>query len=175
MQSREPVNVQRAWSGPRPNASTGQAVDPKHGRASSGKFLVASARAVRPASLAASAMPERLEAKAHSTSEPALRIDQPKVQSIHGRSASSPSVGHRKKAPVRIRRSGLPVQTRTQRLGQGQVQQPAGSGAAPASARFASGATQRTMRAGSVPQSALLAFNFEVQHPADGGRLPPVS
>jgi len=169
MQSQASMNVQRAWSGRRSNACTRQAVNPTHGRANSRKFLVASARAVRPASLAASAMPERLEAKAHSTSEPALRIDHPKVQSIHDRSASSPPVGQRKKAPIRIRRSWLPVQVQAQRHGARpsaaatRFSRSAGLGS------FASGVTQRTMHAGSVPQSALPNPSIERTSPGKPG------
>ncbi len=95
MQSRVPMKVQRASSGWLSNARTCLAGNPKHGRASSTKFLAPSARAVRPASLAASARPERLEAGANSTNRTALEAEQGQVQSIQGRSASWSSVALR--------------------------------------------------------------------------------
>ena len=92
----------------------------------------ASARAVRPASLAASAMPEPLEAGAHSTFGTVLEAQDEQVQHFQGRSASWPSVA--------LRSSARPI---TKGCG--------GSGFG----LLAGVIAQRTMRAGSVPQSAL--------------------
>jgi hypothetical protein len=78
MQSRDPTNVQRALSRRLPNACTRQVADVMHGRASATKFLAASARAVRPASLATSARPQQIDPGSvlGSGSEPALSSKQ---------------------------------------------------------------------------------------------------
>jgi hypothetical protein len=132
MQNRALMKVQRALSGRHSNASTCQACAPKHGRAASKKPLAALARAVRPASLAASARPERLEAGAHLTNRTALEAEQRQVQPFQGRSASWPSVALRSNARPNTKRRG-------------------GSGFG----LLASVTAQRTMHAGCVPQNAL--------------------
>jgi hypothetical protein len=70
------MNGQRALSDQHLNTRASQAVDPTHGRASSTRRLVASPRAVRPASLAASARPQRFEAGSVLCAEPAVGIEE---------------------------------------------------------------------------------------------------
>lgn len=158
MSCRASMNVQCALSSRHSNACTGRAGNPTHGRARSKKFLAASARAVRPASLAASARPERLEASTQSTFGAALETQDEQVQPFQGRSVSFLSVAQRKKVSIDSTRPGLPLQMQALR----RSAKPNTAGRAATSfARgggfglFARGATQRTMRAGCVPQSAL--------------------
>jgi hypothetical protein len=169
MQSRAPMNVQRAWSGRHSNGSTCLAANPTHGETRSRKFLAASARAVRPASLAASAMLERLEENTHSATGSPLRNDQAKVWFIQGRRASSPSVGQRKNASVRIRRSELLVQTQVQRRKAKPSAASTNFVRGTSFGSFASGTTQRTMHAGSVPQNALPNPSIERTSPGKPG------
>jgi hypothetical protein len=158
MQSRASMNAQCALSGRHSNARTCQASKSKHGQASSCKSLVALARAVRPASLAASAMAQRLEAGTQSTFGAALEAQDEQVQPIQGRSASRPSVAQRKQVSIGSTRPGMPLQMQALRRS---AKPNTTSRAATSFARgggfglFARGATQRTMRAGSVPHSAL--------------------
>jgi hypothetical protein len=70
------MNVQRALSSRHSDACTCQAVNLMHGRASSTTFVSASVRAVRPASLAASAGPEWFDTGSRLCAEPALGIEE---------------------------------------------------------------------------------------------------
>ena len=158
MLSRAPMYVQRALSGQHSNARASHAATATEGRATEPKALAASARAVRPASLAASARTEPLEAGTQSTFGAALETQDEQAQPVQGRSVSFLSVAHRKKVSMGSRRLGLPLQMQALRRS---AKPNTTSRAATSYARgggfglFASGATQRTMRAGCVPQSAL--------------------
>jgi len=144
------MNVQRAWSGQRSNACTGQAFDPKHGRAKSPKSLAASARAVRPASLAASARPQQFEAGSSLCTEPALSNGEEGTK-------SSMSIG-----ALAALREGTVCSEQIQALRRSAKPNTRGrAGTSCCAARaggvrlLVGGATQRTMLAGRVPQSAL--------------------
>ena len=173
MQSRAPVNVQRALSGRLSNARTSTTATVTDGRATEPEALAASARAVRPASLAASARPERLEAGTQSTFGAALEAQDEQVQPIQGRSASRPSVAQRKQVSIGSTRPGMPLQMQALRRS---AQPNTTSRAATSFARgggfglFASDTTQRTMRAGSVPQSALPNPSIERTCPGKPGQ-----
>jgi hypothetical protein len=163
------MNVQRAWSGERSNACTGQAADPKHGRAKSPKSLSASARAVRPASLAASARSKLFEAASGLCSEPALRRGEEGTKN----SMSSQALAALCEVTVcseqiqALRGSAKP-NTRGR----------AGTSCCAARAGgvrlLAGSATQRTMRAGRVPQSALPNPSIERTRPGKPGRASHV-
>ena len=77
MQNRELMNVQHALSGRHSNACTSQAVNPPQSRASSSKFVAASARAVRP--LAASARLEQFGKSSGLCAEPSFGIAEKKA------------------------------------------------------------------------------------------------
>ena len=141
MQSREPMSVQRASSGRHSNACACQASSLKHGRSSPSKFLAASARAVRPS--AASARPERFGTDASLCIEPALGSEE----------ACTVSKQALRRSPRPITRG--PAATGFSRRG--------GFGL------LAGGATQRTMRAGRVPQSALPNPSIERTSPGKPG------
>jgi len=132
MPSRISMNVQCALSSRQSNTCTCQAGNSTQGRATSKQSLATLARAVRPASLAASAMPERLDAGTHSTFGAALEAEDKQVQHFQGRSASWPSVLLRSSARPNTKGCG------GSRFG-----------------LLACVTAQRTMRAGCVPQSAL--------------------
>ena len=169
MQSRAPMNVQRTWSVRQSNARTVQAVDPKHARARATKFLSASARAVRPASLAASARSKLFEAVSGLCSEPALSRGEEgtKNSMSSGALAALCEVTVCSEQIQALRRSAKP-NTRGR----------AGTSCCAARAGgvrlLAGGATQRTMRAGRVPLSALPNPSIERTRPGKPGQASHV-
>ena len=169
MQARAPMNVPRTWSVRQSNARTGQAVDPKHGRARATKFLAATARAVRPASLAASARPQRFDPNSCSCTEPASSSEQESTRTpiLSEARAASCNLTVRSKQMQALRGSAKP-NTRGR----------AGTSCCAARAGgvrlLAGGATQRTMRAGRVPQSALPNPSIERTRPGKPGQASHV-
>jgi hypothetical protein len=163
------MNVQRALSGQHSIACTGQASDPKHGRDKATKVLAASARAVRPASLAASARPQRFDPNSCSRTEPALssELESTRTTILSEAGAASYNLTVRSKQMQALRRSEKP-NTRGR----------AGTSCCAARAGgvrlLAGGATQRTMLAGRVPQSALPNPSIERTRPGKPGRASHV-
>ena len=151
------MNVQRALSGRLLDACTSQAADLSHGRAKSPKSFALSARAVRPS--AASARPQQFVAGSSLCAEPSFGIEEETWLLGHSwleqpKSAMFVHVTACSQSMQALRSSAKPNTGR----------------AATSSARgggfglFARGATQRTMHAGGVPQSAMRDFNEQVQH-----------
>ncbi|MDZ4298131.1 MAG: hypothetical protein U1A04_07375 [Moraxellaceae bacterium] len=97
-------------------------------------------------------MPKRLEAGTHSSAGTALGTEEVQVQPIQGRSASRPSVALRKRGSMGRKRSRLLPQVQAQRSSAKPNTRGCSGGSV---GLFAAGTTQRTMRAGSVPQNAL--------------------
>jgi hypothetical protein len=165
MQSRALMNVQRAWNGRHSNACTGQAVNPTRAQTTSSKFLAALALAVRPASLAASAQPQRFDPSTCSRTEPALSSKQ--------RSTRSPMFGKAREALCEVTAHSKQMQA-LRRSAKPNSRDRAGTSCCAARAGgfglLASGATQRTMRAGRVPQSALPNPSIERTSPGKPGR-----
>jgi len=134
------MNVQRAWSGRLSNACTCQAVNLKHGRAKSSKSLAVSVRAVRP--LAASARPRRLVAGSGLCTEPSFGIEEKACPPEH-------SFLREPKKPMQALRSSAKPKTR------GRAGTSCFAARAGGARLLACGVTQRTMRAGRVPQAAM--------------------
>jgi hypothetical protein len=164
MQSRASMNVQRAWSGRQSNTCTCQAVNPIHGRARATKFLAASARAVRPASLAASARPKRFDPDSGSCIEPALSSE------VEG--SWNPMFGKAQVALCKVTARSKQMQA-LRRSAKPNAKGRAGTSCCAARAGgfglLASGATQRTVRAGCVPVSALPNPSIESTSPGKPG------
>jgi len=164
MQSRAPMNVQRALSGQASNASTPQATSPKPHRTGAMKFGSASVRAVRPASLAASARPQRFDPGSGSCAEPALSSKQESTRSpMFGKAREALcKVTARSKQIHALRRSAKPN-------ARGRAGTSCWAARAGGVRLLAGGATQRTMRAGRVPQSALPNPSIERTSPGKPG------
>ena len=154
------MKVQLASSSRLSNARTSQAVNPPHGRAKSPKSLAASARAVRPASLVASAPPQRFGTTSTQSTEPALSVMEKACLPKHsflGRTNNPMSIEAIAllgqvtgvSRPMRALRSSAKPNTRGRAGTSCYAARAGGFGL------FASGFTQRTMRAGCVPQSAM--------------------
>ena len=147
MSGRASMNVQRVLSGWLSNARTCLAGDPMHGRATSKNFLAASERAVRPASLAASA---RLSLFVAALS----KVDAaPEFTGLKNSGACSSGYGVQVlQAPIKAVHSSANPNTEARRAGFGLL---------------ASGATQRTMRAGRVSSGA--RSNPSINRTRNGG------
>jgi len=164
MQSRAPMNVERALSGQAQKAYPNQATSLKPHRTSATKFGSASARAVRPASLAASARPQRFDPSSGSGTQPALSREAQRTKTSipsKARAALCKVTAHSKQMQA-LRRSAKP--NTTGRAGTSCCAARAGG-----FGLLAGSATQRTMLAGCVPQSALPNPSIERTSPGKPG------
>ena len=154
------------------NACTCQAANPTRGRASSTKFEAASARAVRPA--AASARPHWFVAISTLRTMPALkhatRAFRPEPTVFEGR--KNAMFGKARGALCEVMACSLQMQalrTSAKPNARGRAGTSCSAARAGGVRLLASGTTQRTMRAGRVPQSALPNPSIERTSPGKPG------
>ena len=167
------MKVLRALSSRLSNACTSQAVNPMHGRASSEKLLFASRRAVRP--LAASARPEWFGTVLSRWAEPALGIEERACFPQHSFliEPKNPMLGKAEVLLGQVTACSEEMQA-LRKSAKPKTRGRAGTSCYAARAGgfglFAGGTTQRTMRAGCVPQSAMPNPSIE----RDAQRLAPL-
>jgi hypothetical protein len=147
MQSRSPMYVQSAWSGRHSNGRPSKGAAAAECRTEARKSLPTAEGAVRPASLAASARLRRFGRMSNTKGN----VGRPWL----GRSRTSGLVARLFEAPAKPRSPGSNAQNTGPESEGGSL--------------LASGVTQRTMHAGSVPQCALPNPSIERTSPGKPG------